>query len=117
METLPKGGIDILRLPVNTEEHKFQSWQVKYRQSHILHSKCSSESGCIDNDGCCLFCLYNRKLELPHMPDMVFGNNSLLLKHDNGCAIEFNALDALKRVNSGKLNIKIACADAWKESR
>ncbi|KAJ9574255.1 hypothetical protein L9F63_026098, partial [Diploptera punctata] len=69
METLPKGGIDILRLP---------SWQVKYRQSHILHSKCSSESGCIDNDGCCF---------------------------------------VLFVINSGKLNIKIACADAWKESR
>jgi type 2A phosphatase activator TIP41 len=51
------------------------------------------------------------------MPDMVFPNNSLELKHTSGCKIEFNALDALKRVSNGKLGLKIACADAWKESR
>jgi len=56
-------------------------------------------------------------LELPHLPDMVFPNNSLELKHTSGCKIEFNALDALKRVSNGKMTVKIACADAWKESR
>jgi len=60
---------------------------------------------------------YNRLLELPHLPDMVFPNNSLELKHTSGCKIEFNALDALKRVSNGKMAVKIACADAWKESR
>lgn len=60
---------------------------------------------------------YNRLLELPHLPDMVFPNNSLELKHTSGCKIEFNALDALKRVSSGKMAVKIACADSWKESR
>jgi len=60
---------------------------------------------------------YNRLLELPHLPDMVFPNNSLELKHTSGCKIEFNALDALKRVSNGKMTVKIACADAWKESR
>ncbi|XP_021924422.1 TIP41-like protein [Zootermopsis nevadensis] len=48
---------------------------------------------------------------------MVFANNSLQLMHTSGCNIEFNALDALKRVCNGKLGLKIACADAWKESR
>lgn len=60
---------------------------------------------------------YSRILQLPHVPDMVFPNNSLELKHISGCTIEFNALDALKRVSNGKLPLKIACADAWKESR
>jgi hypothetical protein len=60
---------------------------------------------------------YDRILQLPHVPDMVFPNNSLELKHISGCRIEFNALDALKRVSNGKLPLKIACADAWKESR
>ncbi|XP_067006156.1 TIP41-like protein isoform X2 [Anabrus simplex] len=51
------------------------------------------------------------------MPDMVFPNNKLVLKHASDCVIEFNALDALKRVSNGKLSMKVACADAWKESR
>ena len=57
METVGKNTVDVLRLPVNTEEHTFQSWQVKYKRSHILHSKCSNESGCADNNDCCSFCL------------------------------------------------------------
>lgn len=109
---------DILRLPVDSEEHSFNSWQVKYKRSHILHSKCSNEELCRDETSeSCLYCLYNRILQLPHVPDMVFPNNSLELKHISGCKIEFNALDALKRVSNGKLPLKIACADAWKESR
>ncbi|XP_069684764.1 TIP41-like protein isoform X2 [Periplaneta americana] len=109
---------DIMRLPINSEEHTFNNWEVKYKRSHILHSKCSNEKGCGDDlSETCLFCLYTRMLELPHMPDMVFPNNQLILKHVSGCSIEFNALDALKRVSNGRLAIKIACADAWKESR
>nr|CAD7194681.1 unnamed protein product [Timema douglasi] len=57
------------------------------------------------------------KLELPHLPEMVFPDNVLLLKHCNGCILEFNALDALTSVSIGKLILKIACSDSWKESR
>jgi len=117
METDETTG-DILRLPVNSEEYTFNSWQVKYKRSHILHSKCSNEKHCGDEvSENCLFCQYNRLLELPHLPDMVFPNNSLELKHTSGCKMEFNALEALKRVSNGKMAVKIACADAWKESR
>ncbi|XP_076278085.1 TIP41-like protein [Lasioglossum baleicum] len=112
------GGIDILRLPVNHEEHVFPPWHVKYTKSHILHSKCSkSENGCTDKDDPCQFCVFSRTLELPHMPDMVFPNNILTLKHQDGAYIQFNALDALKTVSNGKINIQLACAEAWKESR
>lgn len=54
------GGIDILRLPVNEEEHICPPWRIKYTQSHILHSKCSkSENGCGTNDTmACQFCMY-----------------------------------------------------------
>jgi len=49
---------DILRLPVNSEEHTFNSWEVKYKQSHILHSKCSNNKHCGDEASeSCLFCL------------------------------------------------------------
>lgn len=64
----------------------------------------------------CLF-RYNRLLSLPHLPDMVFPNNELRLTHNSGLSISFNALDALQMVAGGKLNLKVACADAWKESR
>ncbi|XP_063989529.1 TIP41-like protein [Diachasmimorpha longicaudata] len=112
------GGIDILRLPVNEEEHIFPPWQIKYTQSHILHSKCSkNEESCGQDPEPCQFCVYNRALEMPHMPDMVFPNNILYLKHQNGAKIQFNALDALKRVSNGKINIQLACAESWKESR
>lgn len=48
---------------------------------------------------------------------MVFPNNVLTIIHASGCQIEFNALDALKTVDSGKLSIKVACSEEWTESR
>lgn len=54
---------------------------------------------------------------MPHMPDMVFPNNILALKHKQGPKIEFNALDALKLVANGKIDLQLACAEAWRESR
>lgn len=54
---------------------------------------------------------------MPHMPDMVFPNNVLFLKHKNGAQLEFRALPALQRVSNGKINIELACAEAWRESR
>ncbi|XP_076619023.1 TIP41-like protein [Colletes latitarsis] len=112
------GGIDILRLPVNEDECVHPPWHIKYTQSHILHSKCSkSENGCSEKDNPCQFCIFSHTLDLPHMPDMVFPNNILILKHQNGADIHFNALDALKTVSNGKVNVQLACAEAWKESR
>lgn len=51
------------------------------------------------------------------MPDMVFPNNILSLKHKSGPTIEFVALESLRRVSNGKINVQLACAEAWKESR
>lgn len=111
--------VDIKRLPVNSEEEKFHDWTVKYKKSHILHSQCSTPMICHDNEtNCCAFCLYAKALELPHLPEMVFAYNSLLITHVSGAQIEFNALDALKRVESGKMpDSKVACAEVWQEAR
>ena len=54
---------------------------------------------------------------MPHMPDMVFPNNVLSLKHEDGALLQFNALDALRYVSNGKINVQLAYAEAWKESR
>lgn len=48
---------------------------------------------------------------------MVFPNNVLSLTHQNGALLQFNALDALRYVSNGKINVQLACAEAWKESR
>lgn len=48
---------------------------------------------------------------------MVFPNNVLTLTHQDGALLQFNALDSLKYVSNGKINVQLACAEAWKESR
>lgn len=66
---------------------------------------------------CVIFCSYQFELDLPHLPDMVFSKNKLILTHKNGATIEFNPLDALKPVKNGKSPIQVACSDEWKGSR
>jgi type 2A phosphatase activator TIP41 len=48
---------------------------------------------------------------------MVFPDNVLRIQLSNGSGIEFNALDALRLVNDKEDVIKVAIAEAWKESR
>ncbi|XP_031625218.1 TIP41-like protein [Contarinia nasturtii] len=110
---------DIPRLPVDTESYKFNGdWDIVYHKSHILKSMCTNNHKCIKDDpGCCELCCYEFKLELPHLPEMVFSKNNLVLTHKNGARIEFNPLDALARVKNGKSSIRVACADEWKSSR
>lgn len=111
--------INILRLPKNGEEHNHPPWHIKYTQSHILSSNCAKISCGNYNEGrnLCQFCMYSETLKLPHMPDMVFPNNILTLRHEDGAFLQFNAMDALKRVSNGKINLQLACAEAWKKSR
>lgn len=56
-------------------------------------------------------------LDLPHLPDMVFHNNTLTLEHENGARLEFNPMEALKKVRNEKLDLKVSCSEEWKESR
>lgn len=48
---------------------------------------------------------------------MVFANNTLTLNHKSGLSVDFNALDALRKVSNGKQTIKVAHSDTWKDSR
>ncbi|XP_071455568.1 TIP41-like protein [Hetaerina americana] len=119
MTETSKNPIDIQKFPLNSEEHTFKSWKVKYEQSHILHSKCSKEGECNLNDesNLCEFCVYSQKVPLPQLPDMVFPKNVLCIQNSNGCELNFNPLDALMLVSDKPMNLEIACAGAWKESR
>lgn len=60
---------------------------------------------------------YNFALELPHLPDMVFHKNALILEHENGAKIIFNPLEALKKVRTEKQDVRVSCSDEWRESR
>lgn len=48
---------------------------------------------------------------------MVFPKNILRITHNNGATLEFNPLEALKRIQIGANNLKVACSDEWKGSR
>ena len=48
---------------------------------------------------------------------MIYDKNKLSLSHDSGFSIEFNALDALKMVDSKHDLFKVADAAEWLESR
>lgn len=61
-------------------------------------------------------------MQLPHLPDMVFHKNSLILEHENGAVISFSPLEALKKVRNEKcsedeLGIRVSCSDEWRETR
>ncbi|XP_055682236.1 TIP41-like protein [Lutzomyia longipalpis] len=108
----------ISRLPVNAETITYSDWSIHYTKSHILKSICTNNMKCqLGEPDCCELCFYNSTLELPTLPDMVFPRNSLILTHSSGAVLAFNPMDALKRVVNGKLDIKVACAEEWKESR
>ncbi|KAL1513091.1 hypothetical protein ABEB36_002560 [Hypothenemus hampei] len=113
-----KGEVEVHRLPTDAEEFECNGWTFKYTKSHILHSLCITSEKCKNqSEDKCLLCLYTNCLDLPHLPEMVFPRNILTVIHPNGSKIEFNTLDALKRVCNGKLPIEVACSVAWKESR
>lgn len=54
---------------------------------------------------------------MPSLPEMLFGDNVLRIQHTNSFGIEFNAIDALKRVNNLQHSLQVACAQEWQESR
>jgi len=48
------------------------------------------------------------------LPDMIFANNSIKLKHENGFEIDFNAKDALNLCDKEKCpDILVQAADSW----
>ncbi|XP_054586464.1 TIP41-like protein isoform X2 [Nothobranchius furzeri] len=81
----------------------FGSWNVTVAKTHIMKSKDIERLG--------------EELNMPSLPEMLFGDNVLRIQHTEGYGIEFNALDALRRVNNMEDSVKVACAQEWQESR
>ena len=62
-------------------------------------------------------CRISAELELPSLPEMVFGDNILQIDHIAGFGIQFNAIDALKRVDNRHDLMKVAVAEEWQSKR
>jgi len=61
---------------------------------------------------------YNAELKLKHYPEMVFPDNVLHLEHEKtGFILQFNCLDAMKRMSVDSEEIQVASSEVWKKSR
>ncbi|XP_018610701.1 TIP41-like protein [Scleropages formosus] len=85
------------------QDFTFGPWKVTAAKTHIMKSKDIERLA--------------EEMHMPSLPEMLFGDNFLHIQHTDGFGIEFNAIDALKRVNNMEDSVKVACAQEWQESR
>ncbi|XP_076876146.1 TIP41-like protein isoform X2 [Brachyhypopomus gauderio] len=85
------------------QDFTFGPWRVTAAKTHIMKSKDIERLA--------------EEMHMPSLPEMLFGDNVLRIQHTDGFGIEFNAVDALKRVNNMQDTVKVACAQEWQESR
>ncbi|XP_075957758.1 TIP41-like protein isoform X1 [Anarhichas minor] len=85
------------------QDFTFGPWRVTAARNHIMKSKDIERLA--------------EEMNLPSLPEMLFGDNVLRIQHTDGYGIEFNAIDALRRVNNMEDAVKVACAQEWQESR
>ncbi|XP_051793660.1 TIP41-like protein isoform X4 [Acanthochromis polyacanthus] len=85
------------------QDFTFGPWKVTAAKNHIMKSKDIERLA--------------EEMNMPSLPEMMFGDNVLRIQHTDGYGIEFNAIDALKRVNNMEDAVKVACAQEWQESR
>ncbi|XP_078265292.1 TIP41-like protein isoform X2 [Rhinoraja longicauda] len=85
------------------QEFNFGPWKLTANKSHIMKSKDIEKLA--------------EEMKMHSLPEMLFGDNVLKVQHAGGFGIVFNATDALKTVDNGHGTVKVACADAWQESR
>ncbi|XP_047462704.1 TIP41-like protein [Mugil cephalus] len=85
------------------QDFTFGPWKVTVAKNHIMKSKDIERLA--------------EEMDMPCLPEMLFGDNVLRIQHADGYGIEFNAIDALKRVNNMDDAVKVACAQEWQESR
>jgi len=89
--------------PAKVEEFNFQNWAISTTKHRIMNSAESEE--------------VHGKLELPHLPDMLFIHNHLDLVHKDGLSIRLQPLPALERVDATQDLIHVAASKEWLESR
>jgi len=91
--------------PPQVEEFEFGAWKIRTCKSHIM---CSEEEEVISS-----------KLSLPHLPDMLFLNNSVSISRAGSqeLSLSFSPLEALKGVNNHEELVQVSSAAAWQASR
>ncbi|CAN9501506.1 unnamed protein product [Ophioblennius macclurei] len=87
----------------SNQDFTFGPWRVTAAKNHIMKSKDIERLA--------------EEINMPALPEMLFGDNVLRIQHTDGYGIEFNAIDALKRVGTSEDAVKVACAQEWQESR
>ncbi|KAM3920715.1 TIP41-like protein [Leptodactylus fuscus] len=87
----------------SNQDFSFGPWKVTATKTHIMKSADVEKLA--------------EEMHMPCLPEMMFGDNVLRIQHSSGFGIEFNAKDALKRVNKNQGAVKVACAEEWQESR
>ncbi|XP_028278086.1 TIP41-like protein [Parambassis ranga] len=85
------------------QDFSFGPWRVTATKNHIMKSKDIERLA--------------DEMNMPALPEMLFGDNVLRIQHGEGYGIEFNAIDALRRVSNMNDAVKVACAQEWQESR
>ncbi|KAK4475379.1 hypothetical protein MN116_002440 [Schistosoma mekongi] len=102
---------------VKSSLHRLGDWLIILKEHHILKSLGKEREA------------FEKSLELPAIPEMIFDQNSLSIcfcqsnNKDEGldkeptCKIVFNALDALKLVDPKNITIEVPFAKDWRESR
>ena len=106
--------------PPRIEEYTFNEWTLKVVKSHIMGSQCENTTQCTvttNTHDLCNYCMYERELQLPSLPDMVFADNLVQITHRDGGSVSFTALDALKCVNPNESSVEVAHAEVWREAR
>jgi len=97
--------------PPQTSEtsHTWSGWTVTVTKSHIMNKE-QEES-------------LPKDLKLPHLPDMLFAKNRLVLERQQTeegqepVRIELDPFEALKRVNPTEDLVHVALAKEWMEAR
>ncbi|KAJ1397316.1 TIP41-like protein [Sesbania bispinosa] len=81
---------------------RIHGWMIESRRHSILNSSTIEE--------------WEQKLQTSHLPEMVFGENALILKHfSSGTKIHFNAFDALRGWKQEALPpVEVPAAAKWK---
>lgn len=93
-------------------KHQFKSSSYQFKDWHIEVSK-----GAIQESRGERREKYENDIKLPHLPDMLFADNFLRLKHKKGFGLEFNAYDSLLNIDPKADLIKVSVANEWKETR
>jgi len=89
------------------QQFQFGPWTMATCKSHILESEGPQKEK------------FDKELDLPQLPEMVFGENFLRLTHESGFGLEFNALDALRLVDAHRADscMKVAASTEWQGAR